>query len=196
MKVLVFCTGGGNVQIEDLANSDVKLIKPKRFGDSRGYFCEVFKDGWFREHVADVGFVQDNESLSATPGTVRGLHFQLEPYAQGKLVRCTRGALFDVAVDIRKGSPHFGRWVAAELSAENGYQLWVPAGFAHGFMTLEPNTVINYKVTAVYSAEHDRGVKWDDPAIGITWPETSEHILSEKDARQPLLSELPVCFNY
>lgn len=184
------------MEFEALEIPDVKLIKPKRFGDARGYFSEVFKDAWFRQNIADVGFVQDNESLSATVGTVRGLHFQLEPFAQGKLVRCTRGALLDVAVDIRTGSPHYGRWVSAELSSENGHQLWVPAGFAHGFMTLAPDTVISYKVTAVYSAEHDRGVKWDDPAIGITWPETAEHILSEKDARQPLLSELPVCFNY
>lgn len=175
---------------------DVKKLKPTRFGDKRGYFSEVFKDQWFRENIADVSFVQDNESLSAQAGTVRGLHFQSEPFAQGKLVRCTRGRLIDVAVDIRTGSPTFGHWVSAELSAENGYQLWVPTGFAHGFMTIVPDTVISYKVTAPYSAAHDRGVKWDDPAIGINWPKMSGHTLSDKDAKQPLLSELPEYFTY
>lgn len=184
------------MQIEELAIPDIKLISPKRFVDPRGYFSEVFKDGWFREHVADVDFVQENESLSLAVGTIRGLHFQLEPYAQGKLVRCIRGALLDVVVDIRKGSPYFGQWVAVEISAENGHQVWLPTGFAHGFMTLEPETVIHYKVTADYSAAHDRGVKWNDPAIGIKWPVVAEPILSEKDKQQPLLSELPVCFHY
>lgn len=184
------------MQIEDQKIPDVKLIKPKRFGDARGYFSEIFKEKWFRDNVADVAFVQDNESLSAAVGTVRGLHFQLQPFAQGKLVRCTRGAFLDVAVDIRKGSPYFGQWIAAELSAENGYQLWVPVGFAHGFMTLKPDTVITYKVTAIYSAEHDRGLKWNDPSIEIEWPEIAEPVLSEKDERQPLLSELPNYFTY
>lgn len=184
------------MQAEALAISDVKRLRPKRHGDGRGYFSEVFKAAWFRIHVADVGFVQDNELLSDRAGTIRGLHFQLEPFAQGKLVRCVRGALFDVAVDIRSGSPTFGKWVSAELSAENGDQLWVPAGFAHGFMTLAPNTVINYKVTAPYDADHDRGVKWDDPEIGISWPVMEHSILSEKDAKQPFLSELPRCFEF
>jgi dTDP-4-dehydrorhamnose 3,5-epimerase len=184
------------VQVEALAIADVKRLKPKRFGDERGYFSELFKADWFRETVADVSFVQDNESLSKQMGTIRGLHFQLDPFAQGKLVRCTQGALLDVAVDIRNGSPTFGHWVSLELSAENGEQLWIPAGFAHGFMTLAPDTVINYKVTARYSAEHDRGLKWNDPAIGILWPEMDGFLLSEKDTRQPLLSELPACFEY
>lgn len=131
----------------------VVQIKPARFADSRGYFSEVFKDAWFRENVADVTFVQDNESFSVEPGTVRGLHFQLAPFAQGKLVRCVRGAFFDVAVDIRHGSPTFGKWFGCELSAENGMQLWLPAGMAHGFMTIVPDTIISYKVTAPYSAE-------------------------------------------
>ncbi|THK34632.1 dTDP-4-dehydrorhamnose 3,5-epimerase [Ensifer sp. MPMI2T] len=184
------------MHFQSLSIPEVKLITPKKFGDDRGYFSEVFKDGWFRESIAEVGFVQDNESLSRQIGTVRGLHFQLEPFAQGKLVRCTRGALFDVAVDIRVGSPTYGKWVSAELSSENGAQLWVPAGFAHGFMTLKADTVINYKVTAPYSAEHDRGLKWDDPTIGINWPKMKAYVLSEKDSKQPLLSELPVSFKY
>ena len=184
------------MQSEALTIFEVKRLRPKRFGDERGYFSEVFKADWFRENVADVSFVQDNESLSEQAGTIRGLHFQLEPFAQGKLIRCTRGAFFDVSVDIRTGSPTFGRWVSAELSAENGDQLWVPAGFAHGFMTLVPGTVINYKVTAPYSAEHDRGFKWDDPAIGIAWPLMKSHVLSDKDGRLPLLSELPSCFEF
>lgn len=184
------------MQVEALAVIEVKRLRPKRLGDERGYFSEVFKADWFRETIADVSFVQDNESLSEHAGTVRGLHFQLSPFAQGKLVRCTRGALLDVAVDIRTGSPTFGQWVSAELSAENGDQLWVPAGFAHGFMTLVPGTVINYKVTASYSAKHDRGLKWDDPAIGIEWPRMEASVLSDKDAKQPLLSELPTCFEF
>lgn len=184
------------MQFHSLSITEVKLITPKKFGDVRGYFSEVFRDGWFRQNIADVGFVQDNESLSGQVGTVRGLHFQLEPFAQGKLVRCTRGALLDVAVDVRVGSPTYGKWVSAELSQENGVQLWVPAGFAHGFLTLKPDTIINYKVTAAYNAEHDRGLKWDDPAIGINWPKMKAYVVSEKDSKQPLLSELPVSFQY
>lgn len=184
------------MNVEQLEIGDVKKVTPARFGDARAYFSEVFKDSWFRENVADVAFVQDNESLSAQRGTVRGLHFQLAPFAQGKLVRCLRGALLDVAVDIRHGSPTYGKWVSAELSPENGSQLWVPAGFAHGFVTLQPNTIISYKVTAPYSAEHDHGVRWDDADIGIVWPQMHGYVLSEKDYKQPLLSELPPYFQY
>lgn len=171
-------------------------ISPVRYGDHRGYFCEVFKDSWFRENIADVTFVQDNESLSTDAGTLRGLHFQTDPFAQGKLVRCVRGALLDVAVDIRHGSPTFGQWVARELSAENSKQLWLPAGMAHGFMTLQSDTLIAYKVTSPYSAENDRGLRWDDPAIGIIWPQTVGCVLSDKDRKQPLLAELPAYFHY
>ncbi|UXS03426.1 dTDP-4-dehydrorhamnose 3,5-epimerase [Agrobacterium tumefaciens] len=184
------------MHVEPLAIDAVKKISPARFGDSRGYFSEVFKREWFRENVADVEFVQDNESLSSEAGTVRGLHFQLEPFAQGKLVRCVRGKLLDVAVDIRVGSPTFGKWVAAELTPESGDQLWVPAGFAHGFMTLVDDTMISYKVTAPYSAANDRGLRWDDPEIGITWPDMGSYILSDKDARQPCLADLPESFTY
>jgi dTDP-4-dehydrorhamnose 3,5-epimerase len=177
--------------------AEIVRITPRRLGDARGYFAEVFKEDWFRRTIADVGFVQDNQSLSTAAGTVRGLHFQLDPFAQGKLVRCIAGAIFDVAVDIRSGSPSFGRWVGAELSADNGTQLWIPAGFAHGFATLAPDTMVHYKVTAPYSAEHDRGLVWNDPALGIAWPVTAEAaVLSDKDRRQPLLAELPAAFAY
>jgi dTDP-4-dehydrorhamnose 3,5-epimerase len=185
------------MQSHPLAIPDIVKITPARFGDARGYFSEVFKDRWFRDTIADVAFVQDNQSLSAAAGTVRGLHFQLEPFAQGKLVRAIAGAIFDVAVDIRLGSPTYGRWVAAELSAANGDQLWIPAGFAHGFATLVPDTLIHYKVTAPYSAADDRGLLWNDPAIGIEWPvAAADAILSEKDARQPGLADLPPAFHY
>jgi dTDP-4-dehydrorhamnose 3,5-epimerase len=184
------------VQLEAFSIPGLKKITPARFGDSRGYFSEVFKREWFRENIEDVEFVQDNESLSAQAGTVRGLHFQMAPFAQGKLVRCIQGKLLDVAVDIRTGSPTFGQSTAIELSSENGDQLWIPVGFAHGFMTLVDDTVISYKVTAPYSAAHDRGLKWDDPAVGINWPKMDTYVLSEKDAKQPLLSELPEYFTY
>jgi dTDP-4-dehydrorhamnose 3,5-epimerase len=180
---------------ENLSLAGVVKISPKRFGDNRGYFCEVFKDDWFRSNVADVTFVQDNESLSATVGTVRGLHFQLDPYAQGKLVRCIAGKIFDVAVDIRKASATYGKWVGIELSAENGNQLWIPAGFAHGFATLAPSSVISYKVTSRYDAASDRGLLWNDPDIGIEWPVASDGaVLSDKDKAQPRLADLPASF--
>ncbi|AXV14658.1 dTDP-4-dehydrorhamnose 3,5-epimerase [Neorhizobium sp. SOG26] len=176
---------------------DVTLIEPRRFGDARGYFSETFRRDLFVRNVADVQFVQDNRSMSAAVGTVRGLHFQLEPKAQGKLVSCTAGALLDVAVDIRTGSPTYGKFVAEELSAENGRQLWVPPGFAHGFCTLLPNTEISYKVTDYYSAEHDRGLLWNDPALGIDWPVAAEKtVLSDKDKNQPKLADLGEVFRY
>lgn len=185
------------MKIERLPLAGLAKIIPTRLGDHRGYFAEVFKDGWFRENVADVDFVQENESLSAAVGTVRGLHFQLEPFAQGKLVRCLAGRIFDVVVDIRVGSPTYGQWYGAELSKENGEQLWVPAGFAHGFATLEPDSVIFYKVTAPYSAENDRGLLWNDPEIGIEWPLPLDNaILSDKDTKQPKLADLPPSFQY
>lgn len=185
------------VNIETLKIHEVMKITPARFGDVRGYFSEVFKDATFREQVADVGFVQDNQSLSAAVGTVRGLHFQLNPFAQGKLVRCIAGAIFDVAVDIRAGSPTYGQWVAAELTADKGEQLWVPPGFAHGFATLLPDSIIHYKVTAVYDAASDRGLLWDDADIGIEWPAMPNGaILSDKDKVQPKIADLPAYFTY
>jgi dTDP-4-dehydrorhamnose 3,5-epimerase len=156
---------------------------------------EVFRHDLFQANVGSFEFVQDNQSLSAEIGTVRGLHFQLDPMAQGKLVRCVAGALLDVAVDIRHDSPTFGQHVTAELTAENGCQLWVPPGFAHAFCTLAPNTEINYKVTNYYSREHDRGLLWNDPALGIPWPVSAEKaVLSDKDKVQPKLAELAEIF--
>jgi dTDP-4-dehydrorhamnose 3,5-epimerase len=185
------------MEFEPLELAGVVKITPRRIGDERGYFSEVFRDAWFRETIADVTFVQDNQALSQHAGTVRGLHFQLEPMAQGKLVRCDAGRIFDVAVDIRTGSPTFGQWVGVELSARNGDQLWVPAGFAHGYATLEPASIIHYKVTAPYSPQHDRGLQFDDPSIGILWPvDPAKAVLSQKDRAQPKLSDLPVCFTY
>lgn len=185
------------MEFELLAVAGPVLIRPRRLGDARGYFAETFRADLFADSVGATAFVQDNESSSARAGTVRGLHFQSDPCAQGKLVRCTAGALFDVAVDIRVASPTYGRWVAAELSAANGQQLWVPPGFAHGFCTLAPDTVISYKVTAYYSAAHDKGLAWDDPVIGIDWPADADaETLSGKDRAQPGLAGLPAYFTY
>jgi dTDP-4-dehydrorhamnose 3,5-epimerase len=176
---------------------DIALIIPKRFGDARGYFSEIWSDYLFREKVADVAFVQDNQSKSTKKGTVRGLHFQKPPFAQGKLVRVVRGSILDIAVDIRTGSPNYGRHVAVKLDAIEGAQLWVPPGFLHGFCTLEDSTEVFYKVTAYYSANHDAGVFWNDPALGIDWPvDVASAVLSEKDQRLPRLSDLPDLFAY
>lgn len=181
--------------VEPTALPDVKIIQPKRFGDHRGFFSETYSRSAFAEAGITLDFVQDNHSLSAAVGTLRGLHFQAPPFAQDKLVRVPRGRILDVAVDIRASSPDFGKFVAVELSAENWWQLLVPAGFAHGFVTLEPDTEVLYKVSAPYAPEHDRGVAFDDPAIGIDWgfaPETL--ILSDKDRRHPRLTDLPRYF--
>lgn len=185
------------MEIQAFDISGINLLTPRKIGDERGYFAETFRADFFVEHCGDYSFVQDNESLSAKAGTIRGLHYQRQPHAQGKLVRCAAGALFDVAVDIRPGSPTFGQWVGETLSADNGKQLWLPPGFAHGFCSLEPNTVICYKVTDYYSAECDLGLCWNDPAIGIVWPEAADpHTLSLKDRQQPSLADLAesLCF--
>ncbi|PYE87300.1 dTDP-4-dehydrorhamnose 3,5-epimerase [Phyllobacterium leguminum] len=185
------------MKIERLPLAGLAMITPTRLGDHRGYFSEIFKDGWFRENIEDATFVQENESFSAAPGTVRGLHFQIDPFAQGKLVRCIAGKIFDVAVDIRAGSPTYGQWFGTELSMEKGEQLWIPAGFAHGFATLVPDCIISYKVTSPYSAVSDRGLLWNDPAIGIEWPVPIDNaILSGKDRAQPPLADLPPFFQY
>jgi dTDP-4-dehydrorhamnose 3,5-epimerase len=170
-------------------------IKPRKIEDERGYFSEIFRLDEFMKHASPVDFVQDNQSLSSRAGTIRGIHFQSPPAAQGKLVRCLAGKLLDVAVDLRRGSSSFGRWISAVLSPEENNQLWVPPGFGHGFCTLEPNSVISYRVTNYYSPENDKGVAWDDADIGVAWPEAADpSTLSPKDRNQPSLADLPHYF--
>src|ERR1700682_3829682 len=179
------------LDIRCLVIPDVKLIRPQRFSDARGYFCETFQRADFIAQGLANDFLQDNQSSSDRSGTVRGLHFQRPPFAQTKLVRVLRGSIFDVAVDLRHSSPSFGRHIAIELSGDGNEQLLVPAGFAHGFCTLEPDTVVFYKVDQVYSAAHDSGVNSADPALWIEWPIAApEAILSEKDRRLPMLDDL------
>lgn len=169
---------------------DVIEISPRRHADDRGHFVELFRADLFRKNVADVLLVQHNQSLSRREGTVRGLHYQASPAAQGKLVRCVRGAIFDVAVDLRRSSPTFGRHVTMELSADTGAQLWIPAGFAHGFCTLTPDTEVWYGVTHTYSPSHDRGVLWNDAELGIPWPAiAAAATVSERDAKLPRLRD-------
>jgi len=175
----------------------IKLLKPVRRVDPRGFFSEVFKEQVLRENGIDIHFVQDNHSLSVNKGVVRGLHFQIPPSAQAKLLRVTAGSIFDVAVDIRWGSPSFGRHFAAVLSAADWNQIFIPEGFAHGYCTLEPDTEVIYKVNAYYSPEHDRGLLWNDPALGIVWPvSTDKALVSDKDRTHPVLSDLPRYFLY
>ncbi|MGJ8609458.1 MAG: dTDP-4-dehydrorhamnose 3,5-epimerase [Octadecabacter sp.] len=185
------------MNIEHTALPGVVIVTPARFGDHRGFFSESWSRKVMAEQGFDLDFVQDNHSLSAKVGTVRGLHFQTAPHAQDKLVRCGRGALLDVAVDIRHGSPTFGQSVAVELTAENGRQLLVPKGFAHGFVTLQPDTEIVYKCTDYYAPDCDAGVRWNDPALGVEWGIAPEDaVLSDKDTIAPLLADLPVYFTY
>ena len=182
------------LQIEQTALPGAVILTPRRFGDHRGFFSESYS----RKVLAGLGikleFVQDNHSMSREVGTVRGLHFQSPPHAQDKLVRCGRGALFDVAVDIRRGSPTYGQWIGVELSFENGKQLLVPAGFLHGFITRAPDTEIIYKCSDYYAPECDGAVRWDDPEIGIDWGARGEAITSDKDARAPLLKDFDTPF--
>lgn len=183
------------MDIRELELEGVLLITPKRHGDERGFFSEVFRKDHFEAKAGPVNFVQDNHSRSAAKGTLRGLHFQSPPAAQGKLVRVTRGAVVDVAVDIRHGSPTFGKHVAVELSAENWQQLWVPPGFLHGFCTLTDDVEFLYKVTAYYSPECDGGVAFNDPDLGIKWPFADDQLtLSAKDRAAPRLRDLPKIF--
>ena len=171
-------------------------LVPRKIEDERGYFSEIFRLSAFAERAGNMEFVQDNQSLSVRTGTVRGLHFQTHPFAQGKLVRCIAGKLLDVAVDLRSDSPTFGRSIAVTLSPEANNQLWVPPGFGHGFCTLEPNSIIHYRVTSYYSPEHDKGVAWDDPDIGVQWPDVADRqTLSAKDREQPRLGDLPRYFS-
>ena len=168
----------------------LKLITVKRHGDKRGFFAETYSRQRCVEFGIDIEFVQDNHSMSKDVGTIRGLHFQAPPHAQAKLVRCGRGAIFDVALDIRRGSPTYGEWEGFELTAENGHQLFVPIGFAHGFITLEPDSEIVYKCSDYYVPETEGTVLWNDPVIDINWPKQSNSILSKKDAMAPLLSSI------
>jgi dTDP-4-dehydrorhamnose 3,5-epimerase len=184
------------VQIEETDLPGVVIITPRRFGDARGFFSESWNRRLLAEHGIDHDFVQDNHSVSARTGTVRGLHYQSPPHAQAKLVRCGRGRLFDVAVDIRTGSPTYGRWTGVELSFENGRQLMIPAGFLHGFVTREPDTEIIYKCTDYYAPSADGAVRHDDPDIGIDWGLTDAPLLSDKDAAAPLLRDIASPFTY
>ena len=170
------------------------LIQPLRHVDHRGFFCETYNRSRYAELGIDVEFVQDNHSLSHAVSTLRGLHYQAPPVAQGKLVRCGRGAIFDVAVDIRRGSPSYGQWEGYELSAENGHQLYVPVGFAHGFVTLEPDSEIVYKCTDYYAPETEGAVRWD--SCGIEWPLSGDPILSDKDIIAPALADFDSPFVY
>ena len=176
---------------------DVVLIEPAVFSDDRGWFMESFSQKRFVDGLAALGlpaprpFVQDNESMSAR-GVLRGLHYQLPPHPQGKLVRVVQGAALDVAVDIRRGSPTFGQWAAVALSAANRHQLWIPEGFAHGFVALEDNTRFFYKTTDFYAKDCERAIRWDDPVIGIGWPAGLQPRLAAKDAEAPLLADAEV----
>ncbi len=181
--------------VERFKIREVVAIRPDRHQDARGFFSETYSRRALAEAGIDTEFVQDNHSLSVLQGTLRGLHFQTPPAAQAKLVRVVRGAIVDVAVDIRVGSPSYGRHVSCRLSAEEWNQLYVPVGFAHGFCTLEPDTEVIYKVSAYYAPEHDRGLLWNDPALAIDWP-VSEPLLSEKDRSHPLLRQMPEWFPY
>jgi dTDP-4-dehydrorhamnose 3,5-epimerase len=175
----------------------VKLIRPRRFGDGRGWFVETYNlDKYVRLGVG-VRFVQDNHSLSRSPWVLRGLHFQAPPRGQDKLVRCVKGRIWDVAADVRRGSPTFGQWVGAELSAENGNQLFLPVGFAHGFLTLEPDCEVEYKVSDLYAPECDGGLIWNDPTLAIDWPLGADApVLSDKDTRLPALADFDSPFVY
>lgn len=175
----------------------VILVKPRRFGDSRGWFSETYRDDRYVALGVDSGFVQDNQSWSAAAGTVRGLHFQRPPHAQAKLVRCLVGAIWDVAVDLRRGSPTYGGWVGAELTAENGHQLYVPVGFAHGFVTLTDDTHVAYKVSDFYAPETEGGLIWNDPALALAWPlPAGGAVTSDKDAVLGGLDGFKTPFDY
>ncbi len=183
------------MNVEQTELPEVLILTPHRFGDSRGWFMETFNATRMAEAGIAIDWVQDNHSFSAVRGTLRGLHYQAPPRAQDKLVRCSRGAILDVAVDFRDGSPRFGRWVAVELTAENGRQLLVPRGFLHGFVTLTDEAEVQYKCSELYSSGHDGAVRWDDPEIGIDWG-VAAPILSDKDRVAPLLADAPRPFRW
>jgi dTDP-4-dehydrorhamnose 3,5-epimerase len=170
---------------------EVKIVRSRRFGDHRGYFSETYNRKQFSEAGIDVEFVQDNQSYSNAPGTIRGLHLQREPFAQGKLIRVGRGKIWDVAVDVRPHSPTFGQWAGAEISADTGDQIFIPAGFAHGFCTLEPDTEVHYKVSNFYSRDHEITIRWNDPVLKIKWPVGDDRaVLSDKDRAAPLFEDV------
>jgi dTDP-4-dehydrorhamnose 3,5-epimerase len=176
---------------------DVWIIEPAVFKDSRGYFMEVYKQAIFEQHIGKINLIQENESCS-TKGVLRGLHYQLEPFSQAKLVRVIQGAVLDVAVDIRRGSPTFGQYVAIELSAENRRQLFIPRGFAHGFKVLSDEVIFTYKVDSPYNPLNERGIQYNDPAIGINWNSENNEplILSDKDKKLPPLIHAEINFNF
>ena len=185
------------MKVEPTALPGVVILTPARFGDERGFFSESWNAARMRDAGLDLDFVQDNHSVSAQVGTVRGLHYQAPPHAQGKLVRCGRGRLLDVAVDARRGSPTYGRWVGVELSAEDGRQLWIPPGFLHGFATRAPDTEICYKCTDYYDKPSDGAVRWDDPTLGIDWGVApGDAVLSPKDAEAPAFADWDSPFDY
>jgi len=186
----------GNFTAQRWALPGPVLVTPRRFGDHRGFFLETYSTRDFAALGIADAFVQDNHSLSGQPGTIRGMHYQLPPHAQAKLVRVLRGAILDIAVDIRRGSPHFGQHVAVELSADNAQQLFVPVGFAHGFCTLLPDTEVAYKVTDLYAPDCDRGIAWDDPDLALPWPFGAAQVqLSDKDRRAPRLRDVATGFD-
>ena len=172
------------------------IIEPSIFGDHRGWFMETYNEEAFKNSEINLNFVQDNQSFSAAKGTLRGLHYQLNPKAHTKLVRCTRGEIYDVAVDIRNGSASYGKWFGVKLTAENKKQLLIPQGFAHGFMTLTDDVEVQYKVDELYSPECDRGILWNDPEVGIDWPIEITPVLSDKDKKAPLLKDAENNFVY
>ena len=182
------------LDVIETAISAVKIIIPKSFGDARGSFSETYNSARFADCGMNLNFIQDNQSWSSQVGTLRGLHFQSAPKAQDKLIRVLRGRIYDVAVDLRRASPTYGKWIGEELSAENKKQLLVPIGFAHGFCTLEPDTEVLYKVTEYYSQPNDLGVAWDDPDLAINWPLSSDAVLSDKDKKQPAFRDLAAYF--
>jgi len=185
------------MDIEATSIAGVLIVRPKKFGDERGFFSEVFKQSVLREAGVAFDWVQDNHAFSASRGVVRGMHFQTAPFAQAKLLRVTRGAVYDVAVDIRKGSPTYGAHVGVELSADNWAQLLVPAGFAHGYCTLSEDTEVLYKVTAPYAPQNEGGLLWNDPDLGVDWPIAhSEATLNARDASWPRLRDLESPFHY
>ncbi len=185
------------MKIDPLAIAEVLLITPARFADNRGWFSESWNQAKLKAQGFDHQFVQDNHSYSRAVGTIRGLHCQIAPFVQGKLVRCVRGAIWDVAVDIRRGSPTYGKFAAAELSADNGAQLWIPGGFLHGFCTLAPDTDVIYKVTNFYDKASERGVIWNDPDLALPWPVAADQaVLSDKDLVMPTLADCPDWFSH